>query len=215
VPDCCAPGDLDDVFSPDQARADARAYRRDGLDGEARRIADAVRARMRTGYTVLEVGGGVGAIQLTLLRDGAASTTNVELSHSYEPFARELIHEAALDGRVVRRVGDFVAEAATVPAADVVILQRVVCCYPFATALVEAAAEHATRVLVMTLPRDAWPIRAAIAMANLWPRLRGWKFRAYVHRTREVVSAAERKGLRLVEHRPGLVWQMLVLARKP
>jgi len=215
VPSCCDAGDLDDIFSPAQARSDARAYRRDGLDDEARRVADAVRRVAGERISVLEVGGGIGAIQIELLRGGAVSATNVELSRSYEALAQELADEAGVGERVQRRVGDFVAESKDLPSADAVVLQRVVCCYPFATALVEAAAEHATRVLVMTFPRDAWPIRAAIAMANLWPRLRGWKFRAYVHRTREVVSAAERKGLRLVEHRPGLVWQMLVLARKP
>jgi len=213
VPDCCAPGDLDDVFSPDQARADARAYRRDGLDGEARRIADAVRVRMRTGYTVLEVGGGVGAIQLTLLRDGAASTTNVELSHSYEPFARELIHEAELDGRVVRRVGDFVAEAATVPAADVVILQRVVCCYPHAERLVATAAAHAGRLLVLTFPVDRWPIRLMMPLANTWMRFRRSKFRIFAHRTSAIIAAARQAGLALESRRIGLFWQMLVLVR--
>ena len=51
---------------------------------------------------------------------------------------------------------DFVAEARHIPPADAVILQRVICCYPHATALVEAAAEHARRVLVLTFPIDRW-----------------------------------------------------------
>jgi magnesium-protoporphyrin O-methyltransferase len=213
MPDCCVPGDLDDIFSPDQARADARAYRRDGLDGEARRIVDAVRARTRPGYTVLEVGGGVGAIQLALLREGAASAMNVELSHSYEPFARELIHEAELDGRVVRRVADFVAEAATVPAADVVIMQRVVCCYPYAGRLVATAAAHAGRLLVLTFPIDRWPLRLLMPLANAWLRVRGSKFRIFAHRTSAVIAAAREAGLALELRRTGFFWQMLVLVR--
>ena len=210
---CCSPGDLDDVFSPRQARADARAYRQKGLDGEASRIADAVRARLPAGYTVLEIGGGIGAIQLALLRDGAAASTNVELSASYEPFARELIDEAGLDGRVVRRVADFVAEADTVPAADVVILQRVVCCYPHAERLVASAAAHARRVLVLTFPVDRLWIRLLVPIANAWMRLRRSKFRIFAHRTSAVIASAREEGLALETRRAGAFWQMLVLVR--
>jgi hypothetical protein len=211
--ECCSPGDLDDIFSASQAESDARAYRRGGLDGEARRIAAAVRRTVEPPFTVLEVGGGIGAIQLALLRDGAASTANVELSRSYEPAARELIAAAGVEGRVERRVADFVAESAAIPPADAVILQRVVCCYPHASALVGAAASHARRVLVLTFPVDRWPVRLLLPLANVWPRLRGSKFRGYVHRTRTVVAAAERQGLRLEERRQGFIWQMLVLTR--
>jgi hypothetical protein len=59
-----------------------------------------------------------------------------------------------------------------------------------------------------------WFVRAAIALANVWPRMRAWKFRAYVHPTREVVDAAVRRGMRLAERRTGLIWQMLVLTRE-
>jgi magnesium-protoporphyrin O-methyltransferase len=211
--ECCAPGDLDDIFSASQAESDARAYRRRGLDGEASLIATAVRRTVERPFTILEVGGGIGAIPLALLRDGAASATNVELSRSYEPVARELIAEAGLEGRIERRVADFVAEAAVIPPADAVILQRVVCCYPHASTLVEAAAAHARRALVLTFPVDRWWIRLALPLANVWLRLRGSKFRSFAHRTRTVIQSAERGGLRLDERRRGFFWQMLVLTR--
>ena len=213
MPDCCAPGDLDEIFSPKQAAADARAFRRDGLDAEARRIADAVRRSVEPGFTVLEIGGGVGAIQLELLRDGASTSTNVELSRSYEDVARALIAEAGLEGRIDRRIADFVASSADVAVADAVILQRVVCCYPNATGLVTAAADHARRVLVLTFPVDRWWMRRAQLFLNLWPRVRGWKFRAFVHPTSAVLAAASARGMRLAERRVGFFWQMLVLTR--
>ena len=211
---CCAPGDLDDIFSPSQAASDARAYRRSGLDGEARRIAEAVRRVAGEGYTMLEIGGGIGAIQLALLREGATSATNVELSRSYEALARELIAEAGLDGRVDRRVADFVADASSIAPADAVILQRVVCCYPNAVGLVEAAARHARRVLVLTFPIDRWWIRLLLPLGNAWLRVRRSKFRSFVHATRTVVDAAEQQGLRLDIRRRGFLWQMLVFTRE-
>jgi magnesium-protoporphyrin O-methyltransferase len=213
VPDCCAPGDFDLIFNARQAESDARAYKKNGLDDEARRIADAVQSRVSGGATILEVGGGIGAIPLELLRGGASHATNVELSPGYEPAASTLIADAGLTGRVDRRIADFVADAAGIPGADAVILQRVVCCYPDADALVSAAARHADRVLVLTFPIDRWWAFAVRACINVWPRIRRSKFRFFVHRTADVVAAAERQGLRLVDRRAGLIWQMLVLAR--
>jgi len=126
VPPCCRPGDFDDVFDEARAADDARTYGRRGLDREARAIVRTLREGGVTGWSVLEVGGGVGAIQLELLRAGAARATNVELSPGYENAARELLARRGLEGRVDRRIGDFVAEAPTLGTADAVVLHRVV-----------------------------------------------------------------------------------------
>ncbi|HEY6204227.1 MAG TPA: SAM-dependent methyltransferase [Candidatus Limnocylindria bacterium] len=210
---CCRPGDYDKLFDEKNARAKAREYARKGLTDDARRIVDFVRARMSPGYSVLEVGGGVGAIQLELLRDGAARALNVELATQYEHVASELIRERGLGDQMERRLGDFVREADAIPAADVVVLQRVVCCYPDADALVGAAADHARRLLLLTFPVERWWIRVGLAAGNAWFRLRGSTFRSFVHSTAAVLATAERHGMRLAEHRHGLIWQVLAFER--
>jgi magnesium-protoporphyrin O-methyltransferase len=168
---------------------------------------------MSPGYSVLEVGGGVGAIQLELLRDGAARAVNVELATQYESVASDLIRERGLGDRVERRLGDFVRDADGIPDADVVVLQRVVCCYPDADALVGAAADHARRLLLLTFPVERWWIRVGLAAENAFFRLRGSTFRSFVHSTAAVIAVARRHGMRLVEHRRGLIWQVLALER--
>lgn len=210
---CCRPGDYDKVFDEKHARSRARAYVREGVSGDARRIVDFVRGRMSPGYSVLEVGGGVGEIHLELLRDGAARAVNVELATKYEGVAAELIRESGLGDRVERRLGDFVREGSRIPAADVVVMNRVVCCYPDADALVEAAADHARRYLVLTIPVDRWWIRLGIGMGNALLAVRRNTFRGYVHATRAVLAAAERRGMRLAERRRGVIWQLIALER--
>jgi 2-polyprenyl-3-methyl-5-hydroxy-6-metoxy-1,4-benzoquinol methylase len=212
-PPCCQPGDYDKVFDEKHARSRASEYARKGLTGDARRIVDFVRGRLSPGYTVLEVGGGVGEIHLELLKNGASRAVNVELATQYETVASELIREGSVGDRVERQLGDFVREAGRVPAADVVVMNRVVCCYPDADALVGAAAEHARRYLVMTFPVDRWWIRWGIAAGNAWCAVRGNTFRGYVHATRAVLAAAERRGLRLVQQRRGVIWQLIALER--
>jgi len=200
---CCTPGGYDEMFDERQARKDLRAYRRRGLKRDARRAVAFLRGRGIEGATVLEVGGGIGAVQKELLEAGAARTVNVELSHAYEAAAAEL--RAGLDERVERRFGDFVEQPAEF--ADAVVLVRVVCCYPDAERMVGAAAAAARRLLVLTYPPDNRVARAIAGAGNLVLRLSGRDFRAYVHSHRLIRETAERHGLRQVYAGRALVWR--------
>jgi magnesium-protoporphyrin O-methyltransferase len=213
VSSCCQPGEYDKIFDEKKARTKARDYARKGLTGHGQRIADFIRTKTAAGYTLLEVGGGIGDLQLELLQGGAARAINIELATQYEGVAAELIHERGLDERVERRLGDFVREADKIPGADVVVMNRVVCCYPDADALVAAAADHARRYLVMTFPVDRWWTRAGLTVANVLLRIRSSGFRAYVHSTRAVLATAQHHGMRPVEHRRGFIWQLIALER--
>ena len=210
---CCRPGDYDKLFDEKNARAKAREYARKGLNDDAQRIVAFVRRRLSPGYSVLEVGGGVGAIQLELLRDGAARAVNIELATQYETVAVELIRERGLGERVERRLGDFVRESGAIPGADVVVMQRVVCCYPDADALVGAAADHAHRLLLLTFPVERWWIRVGLAAENALFRLRGSTFHSFVHSTAAVLAVAQRHGMRVADDHRGLIWQVVAFER--
>jgi hypothetical protein len=188
---CCTPSGYRKVFGSRTARRDVRKYRRRGLDRAARRIADFLVGGGVAGDSVLEVGGGVGAIQLELLNAGAARTTNVELSPEYEPYAAELLGD---DTRVDRRVGDFVRDAAELEAADDVLLHRVVCCYPDPEALVGAAAEHARRRLVLSFPHDTALFRTGSAVFNAFLALTRTEFRTFVHPASAILDPARARG---------------------
>ena len=90
---CCPPKGYTKLFSKRAARRDARRYRRGGLDDTALEMVDFLRDRGMTGASVLEIGGGVGVIQLELLKAGAGHATNLELSPEYEEQAQELARD--------------------------------------------------------------------------------------------------------------------------
>src|SRR5438094_7149788 len=101
--DCCTPKGYRWVFSERSARAEAKRYRRKGLDATSRRIFDFVKKQGVEGRTVLEVGGGIGVIQIELLKAGAARAVSVELTPTYEEEATALLREMGLEERVERR----------------------------------------------------------------------------------------------------------------
>jgi magnesium-protoporphyrin O-methyltransferase len=211
VTGCCT-RDYEKLFSGKAAERDARRFRRHGVRGSARTLVEL--AGDVRGATVLEVGGGVGGIELTLLDAGASRATGVELSGAYEREAEKLLAEHGLAGRVERRVGDFVAEAEEIEAHDVVVMHRVVCCYPHVDALVGAAGERARRRLLLTYPQQRASIRLGAAAANLVFRLSGSTFRLYVHSRSRIDAAAGRHGLApAATVRRGLLWESTAFVR--
>lgn len=209
---CCSDPGYRRMFGARVAALDGRRYRRRGLGETAAslvRLAGAVE-----GASVLEVGGGVGAIEIELLQAGAARATNVELSDSYEAEAAALLRERGLESRVERRLGDFVLEQDALAPHDLVVLHRVVCCYPDVEALLGAAAERAGRRLVLTYPQERRWIRLGSRLANGWFRLRRCGFRTYVHPFAEMLAVAARHGLALeARERHGLLWESAALVR--
>jgi hypothetical protein len=213
LPACCNRRAYEELFDAKEAWKDARDYRRRGLDGTARRLVDFLRGRGVAGRTVLEVGGGVGAIQLELLRAGATRAVNVELSPAYEEAARDLADEAGLSDRLERRVMDFAQEADSVDSADIVLMHRVVCCYPDADTLVSASARRANEFLGLVFPRAGWWIRLGAWVGNRWFRFRKCDFRVYAHPPDVVLGIAEARGFRPVLNERGLIWQVVILER--
>jgi 2-polyprenyl-3-methyl-5-hydroxy-6-metoxy-1,4-benzoquinol methylase len=212
---CCTPAAYGTVFDDREARRNARTYRKKGLDPTARRIVRFLSSQEDVPRTVLEVGGGIGALQMELLRAGASRATNIELSPAYEAVAQDLLAEAGLTDRVQRQLGDFAASPDAFPPADVVIMHRVVCCYPEAARLVSAAAAHAQRYLAMSYPRDAWWVRMGLAAENLLLfSLRGIGFRIFVHSPQTILATAHGQRFTAAFHHRGWVWDAVILQRE-
>jgi hypothetical protein len=211
--ECCYSGEYGQFFSEREAQRTARRFERRGLRGSARALADALVDAGVDGATLLEVGGGVGHIQVDLLRRGASGAVNVELSPSWEPAATGLLARTGLTGRVERRLGDFVAVAEELPEADAVVLHRALCCYPDWPALLGAALEKSKRLLAVTVPVDRPWTRAVVRAENGLLRLRRRSFRAFVHPPQRMIAAMAGAGFQVRHDRSGLVWRTIVAQR--
>jgi len=213
VSDCCTPKGYRQIFSEKNARGEAKRYRRKGLDGTSRRIADLLKERDVDGRTLLEVGGGIGAIQIELLKAGIARSTNVELTPTYEEAADQLVREAGLADRVERKVTDFAEAVPDVEVADFVVMNRVLCCYPDMPKLAAAAADHARSALVLSFPNSRWWTRFGLTVVNLGFRLFRVQFQVFMHSPKLILATVERHGFTTRFNQRGMVWQVAVLER--
>jgi len=191
----------------------ATRYRKKGLDETARRMVEFLELRGIEDATVLEIGGGVGEIQIELLKRGAARAVNLELSPAYEEEAKLLLREAALEDRAERRVHDIASDPEGVEAADIVVLHRVVCCYPDYERLLGAAAQRARHLLVFSYPPRNAVSRPLIAAQNLVFRLLRKEFRTFAHPPSAMLGVLGERGLRRTFEHHALVWQVAGLER--
>jgi magnesium-protoporphyrin O-methyltransferase len=205
--DCC--NVYADQFDRESALSQAQRYRKRGLEGTARVLFDALVARDVAGARVVDFGGGVGTIGLELVKSGAASSVNVELSASYREASQALALEAGLEDRVHMTVGDAADPAGQMNEADIVVMNRVICCYPDGDRLMNAAIAGATRMLAFSYPSIHPGSRAVIGLENWLRARRGSEFRAFVHPQSTMVRPAD-AGFREIFRRRRPVWSVRV-----
>jgi hypothetical protein len=210
--DCCSL-DYDVHFDAEHARDDLLDYRANGADGATRRLLDALIGEGVSGASLLDIGGGVGIVQLELLEAGAAGSLDVDASGPYLAVAETEAAERGFGDRTEYRHGDFVALADEIQPAEIVTLDRVICCYPDVRPLVSRSAQHAQRLFGVVYPVDRWWTRLGIRVMNLVTRIQRSDYRAYVHSARLVDLLIRDAGLELRHHHAGMVWQTAVYAR--
>jgi hypothetical protein len=208
---CCG---IESVFNEKMATRELADYRKKGPDGGTRLLIDALKAGGIDGLSLLDIGGGVGAIQHELFKAGISAATDVDASSSYLRTAQSESERQGNADATTFRHGNFVDMAAEIEPADIVTLDRVICCYPDMEALVRLSSERARRFYAVVFPRDGWLIQAGAWVGNVFLRLSGSPFQTFVHPTSEVEAIVRANGFqRRYYHVSGLIWQVIVYAR--
>jgi magnesium-protoporphyrin O-methyltransferase len=203
----------DNAFSEAEAKAEMRNYHRRGPKNQTILILQAIRSLGLKNANLIDIGGGIGIIHHELLEDVAKEATHVDASSAYLKEARNEATRRGHAERVTFIHADFTDVASDLPEADVVTLDRVVCCYPDFRRLLKAAAEHSTRVLAFTYPRETWYLRIGLRLVNFFQRLRNDPFRVFLHPVAEMDALLKREGLKRVSLHRLFVWEMALYRR--
>jgi magnesium-protoporphyrin O-methyltransferase len=215
---CCGEGipSCEHVFDEETAEADLRDYRRHGPSWATRALIDALADGIDlASSTVLDIGAGVGVVHLELLARGAATAVDVDGSSAYLAAAREESERRGVSARVTHVLGDATAVASELAPADLVALDRVVCCYADATALMRTAASLTGRRVGFVYPRDTWWARAATTIANPLMFRRSAGYRMRIHPVEVVTAPLVQAGFRRRSRRDGRLWRVETWDREP
>jgi hypothetical protein len=203
------------TFSSKEAEQDLRRYRENGPDRTTRALVNAIRARGIDGATLLDVGGGIGAIQWELLADGVASSQSVDASEGYAETVRREAARRGLAERVTVRLGTLETLADEVQPADVVTLDRVICCDPDMEALLAVVTAKAGRIVGLVYPRVTWWNRLAERVFTLWSWITRDETRWHLHPEVDIDFILRFAGFerRFIDRT--FVWRIAVYERRP
>jgi len=208
---CCTI--TDKTFGESDARHNLRRYRMRGPAGQTSELLKSIRSEGLKDATLIDVGGGIGAIHHELLEDTVSSATHVDASSAYLRAAEGEAARRGHAGRVEFIHADFSDVASGLPPADIVTLDRVVCCYTDFRGLLAAAAGRSKHLLAMTYPREAWYTRVAIRITDWVQWLRRDPFRVFVHPVAQMDTVLRSNGMRRVSLKRLFVWEVALYSR--
>ena len=213
---CCSAFECaaDQQFNEKKATEELQRYRNKGPRPTTRLLHEGVARAGALSGTLLDIGSGIGSLTFGLLERGVTRAVAVDASSAYNAVARQEAERLGRTG-VVRFVhADFVSVAAELPAATVVTLDRVVCCYPSYEALLNVALPHAEMCLALSYPRDVWYVRLGVELENAHRRLMKNSFRTFVHPAGRMEDVIRSAGFELSTRRETWMWSADVYTRR-
>lgn len=210
---CCQCEGIEREFNAEGAESEIDEYRTEGPTETTQFLIDALTDEGVEGFTLLDIGGGVGAIQHAMLSAGASAATAVEASTAFAKAAEDQARELGWSDQVEVKHGDFVELADTLPPHDIVTLDRVICCYHDMKSLVRLSAARASALYGVVYPRDVWWNKIGFRILNLFVWFSRSPFRTFVHPDAGVKSILDSIGMTRVFYRKTFIWQVAVYAR--
>lgn len=209
---------IEHEFGQSIARRSLRRFRRRGPDRTTRLLLEALHAALEDadvrGGLLLDIGAGIGAIHHVLLDGRVARAVHVDASSAHLAAAREETERRGHTALVEFVAGDFVDAAEQIPPADVVTLDRVICCYHDMARLVSLSSRKANRFYGAVYPRGVPWMRFAIATLNVWQRIRGSEFRVFLHDPAAIDRVLRDAGLGRQTLRRTVAWEIVVYERR-
>lgn len=211
--DCCQATGIEEHMGPRMAARELKRYRKKGPEMTTNILLEALKREGIVGKTLLDIGGGVGAIQHELLKAGIKKAFSVDASSAYLEAAQEEAKRKGTLDRLHQYHGDFVELAGEIPKADIVIMDRVICCYDDMKRLVGLSANRALKLYGVVYPPDHWLIKALTWMENLYHRISRNRFRVFAHATADVDAVIRSAGFERYFTCETILWHVHVYRR--
>ncbi len=195
------------------ARVAMKRFRKNGLDRAQAVILRGLKQSGFEGMTVMDIGCGIGGLHLTLLQEGMTSAVGIDLSDGMIEGARELAAELRLGERTKYHVADFAKTADSFERADVVILDKVLCCYQDPGALIEKSVGKSVQLYAVSYPRNSILGKGSFKFSGFIARLLRQSFQPLYHDTVMLEDTITRQGMEERFSGTTPIWQVKVYGR--
>jgi len=209
----CACKGVNVLFDKKTAKTDYKHYLKKGPHKTTLRLINALKQEDIQGKSLIDIGGGVGAIHHALLDAGIDSATNVDGSEAYIEKSKEESIRLNHEHKLKHRFGDYTALSEEVGEADIVTLDKVICCYKDMRDLVIKSSAKAKKYYGVIYPVDRWWTRMLSAVANVFVRLKSREFQSYIHSEVEIESIIRNNGFERKYYYKNIIWQVILYER--
>jgi len=210
---CCQCQGIENMFDKKAARRALKRYLKKGPSKTTEMLLKAIHKTEVKGLDFLDIGGGIGAIQYDLIKAGALSGISIEASPAYIDLVKNEIHKNNLAEIIDFKHGDFTTIASDVDSADIVTLDKVICCYDDMSELVKQSSKLSRKIYAVIYPRDVWWTKLALPFINFYPIIKRSPFRVFIHPTKKVEEIIIRNGLKRDYYATTLFWQVAIFIK--
>ena len=211
---CCSDRSCyDENFSIKKAQKLLRSYTHHGLPNNSRPLLKILANLPLHTLSMLEIGGGIGCLTFELLQRGLTSAV---LSDQSRFFIDVFISESRRHGfhdRVGAIQGDAVTELGDLASKDLVVLDKVICCYPHFALLLDTAGSKSSDYLAFSVPIESWWMKLYIRLENWLRYLRGNDFRSFIHPVQQMVEQVQSMDFEKIIHTKSGNWHYFLFKR--
>ena len=210
---CCQEAKYNKTFNTKVAVKEMAAYKKGGASKSTKKLIKSIIKQQNGSLgekSLLDIGGGIGAVGLELTDKGLKSVTCVDVSTEYLAAAEKEVESRGLTEKFKFIIGDAVAKSKNLAEAEIVTLDKSICCYEDYALLVSTSLSKSKSVYGIVIPRDVWWVIAINGIGNLFRKLKGDSFRTFIHPVNQMRNLILRNGFREASFEMAREWLILV-----
>lgn len=202
---CCG---AEAFFDNKMAEKQYRQYIKKGPSRITAKIIRQLADQNIEGKSLIDVGGGIGALQWWFLEMNGAETTAIEASTAYLNQAEEHATKYNWKDKTRFIFGDYTQVHSQVAPADFITLDKMICCYPDYKEIVEISCQKAKTYIALSYPIDGFLSRIVNVFGSLIAKLKSNTFRPFVHPVKNIRELFEQQGFERISYTMAFPWHV-------
>lgn len=167
------------------------------------------------GKSVVDLGCGAGGFTIQLVKEGASIAAGFDLSQNMIDTANELAKAEGFETKTKFQIGN--AATAKLPTSDIVIMDKVLCCYSDWRPLLKNAINASQEMIGFIVPRDVGIAKLCfspgVKIVNYFAKRKGNTL-FYLHPLSQVDSTLQDSGFMLHKKQTRRFWLAFLYNRK-
>jgi magnesium-protoporphyrin O-methyltransferase len=211
--DACCKILYENEFDKRYAQKELERYHQHGLKNNSKPLFKLIERLNLQGKSLIDIGGGIGSLSFELIKKGIVKSTLVDISEAHIITCEQESIRMGIQHRIHCLQGDFLEKMIEIPAADLVVLDKVICCYAQYEHLIRNSVNKSKKWYAFSLPKDVWWVHVSQGLEKLWNRLKGKSFPTFIHPVKDIVGIMASSGFQKIAQSDYKEWTMMVFEK--